>query len=55
VPLLAVGVVLCCGVGVAEAGVVSVIPKPMLPPIPTPPVILWNLFNIALIVVSIFI
>jgi hypothetical protein len=44
VPLLAVGVVLLCGVGVAEAGVVSVIPKPVLPPIPTPPVILWNLF-----------
>ena len=55
VPLLIVGVMLFCGVGVAEAGVVSVIPKPpMLPPI-TPPMILWNLFNIALIVVSIFV
>ena len=53
VPLLAVGLLLCFG-GIVEAGVVSVIPQPVLPPI-TPPVILWNLFNLALIVVSIFI
>jgi uncharacterized membrane protein YgdD (TMEM256/DUF423 family) len=34
VPLLMVGIVLFCGVGVAEAGVVSIIPKPpVLPPI----------------------
>jgi hypothetical protein len=49
-PLMIVGILLC-SVGVAEAGIIQPLLKP---PVLLPPVPWWSLFNVALIVATIF-
>jgi hypothetical protein len=51
-PLMVVGILLCCG-GIVEAAVIT--PPPVLPPVFISPIPWWNIVNFVLLVVSIFI